>query len=219
MTYRIIQTGSKGNAVIIEEKILVDCGVSFKKLKDYYKKLKIVLLTHIHSDHFNPTTIKKLAYEKPTIRFACCKWLVEELVNLGINKKNIDVLEIGKFYDYKDFKISPILLYHNVEQCGYRIFIKKIGKIQKLIYATDTNSLDGIEAKNYDMYMLEANYEEEEIKNRIEEKRNNNEYCYEYDAMLNHLSKEKCDKFLYENMGNKSKYIYMHQHERRNENV
>ena len=33
-------TGSKGNAIVIEENILIDCGISFKKLKDYYKQFK-----------------------------------------------------------------------------------------------------------------------------------------------------------------------------------
>ena len=66
MNYRIIESGSSGNATIVENIILIDCGVSFKKLKDYYQELKLVLLTHIHSDHFNKTTLKKLAKERPT---------------------------------------------------------------------------------------------------------------------------------------------------------
>lgn len=63
MNYKIIESGSSGNATIVEN-ILVDCGVSFKKLKDYYQELKLVLLTHIHLDHFNKTTIKKLSQRK-----------------------------------------------------------------------------------------------------------------------------------------------------------
>jgi len=47
--YVIISTGSKGNAVIANKAVLIDCGVPFKALKMYYKKLKLVLLTHIHS--------------------------------------------------------------------------------------------------------------------------------------------------------------------------
>ena len=43
--YSIIATGSKGNAVKIDD-ILIDCGVSFKKLKDVYKHIRLVLLTH-----------------------------------------------------------------------------------------------------------------------------------------------------------------------------
>ena len=54
--YNIIATGSKGNAVKIDD-ILIDCGVSFKKLKDVYKHIRLVLLTHEHSDLFRPSTI------------------------------------------------------------------------------------------------------------------------------------------------------------------
>lgn len=46
--YNIIATGSKGNAVVIDQKILIDCGVSFKALSKVYRALKLVLLTHIH---------------------------------------------------------------------------------------------------------------------------------------------------------------------------
>lgn len=213
MNYNIISTGSKGNALVINKKILIDCGVSFAKLKDFYKSFQLVLLTHIHSDHFNKSTIKKLAQLRPTLRFGCCEWLVEELVNCGVNKKNIDVLKIGKWYEYYDFTVSPVILYHNVEQCGYRLYIDH----QKIFYATDTNSLDGIYAKNYDYYFVEANYEEEEIKERIKAKEMLGIYSYEKDVIKNHLSKQKCDNFLYENMGENSKYIYMHQHEERYE--
>jgi L-ascorbate metabolism protein UlaG (beta-lactamase superfamily) len=213
MNYNVIQTGSKGNALLINDYLLIDCGVSFKKLKDYYKKLQLILLTHIHSDHFNRTTIKKLAQERPTLRFGCCEWLVNDLIDCGVKKKNIDVYDVGSKYNYGIIKITPLLLYHNVEQCGYRVFIGDI----KLIYATDTNTLDGITAKDYDYYFIEANYINEDIFKRISEKEANGEYVYEYDALGNHLSKEKCDEFILNNAGDNSKYIYLHQHKEREE--
>lgn len=49
MEYKILASCSSGNAVIIKDIVLIDCGVAFKRLEKYYKKLKIVLLTHIHS--------------------------------------------------------------------------------------------------------------------------------------------------------------------------
>ena len=49
MEYDVISTGSQGNAVVINREILIDLGVPFKSLKDVYKGLKLVLLTHIHS--------------------------------------------------------------------------------------------------------------------------------------------------------------------------
>ncbi len=212
MNYSIISSGSDGNGLIIEETILIDCGISFKKLEGYYKKLKIVLLTHIHRDHFNKATIKRLAYERPTLRFACCEWLVKELVDCGVEKKNIDVLKIGKIYDYKTFKVIPIKLYHDVEQCGYKL---KIGG-NKLIYATDTNKIDHIVAKNYDYYFIEGNYEsEEELEQRKMYKLSKGEYYYEDRVKMTHLSKVQATEWLMENMGENSKYIFMHEHKER----
>lgn len=206
MNYKIIESGSTGNAVVVNEQILIDCGVSYKKLTPYYKDLKLVLLTHIHSDHFNKTTIKKLAKERPTLRFGACNWLVNDLVKCGVDKRNIDVLEIGKVYDYMAFKISPIFLYHNVDNCGYRVFVDD----KKLIYATDTNTLEGISAKDYDVYLIEGNHYEDEINAIIEYKQKNDIYPYELEAKNNHLSVEKATDWLLENMGENSTYELMH---------
>lgn len=206
--FEVIGTGSKGNALVINLKILIDCGVPFKKLINYYKNFKLVLLTHIHGDHFNKTTIKKLAQERPTLRFGCGEWLVKNLVEIGVNKSNIDIYQMNSIYDYKVFKIKPFDLYHNVPTCGYKINIE--GK--KIIYATDTNTMNHVQAKDYDYYFIEANYTEDEIKERINSKQQNGLFTYELDVLKNHLSKEKCDNWLYKNMGNNSQYIYMHGH-------
>jgi Cft2 family RNA processing exonuclease len=208
MRYNIISTGSHGNAVVLQDIILIDCGVTFKALQEVYKALKIVLLTHIHTDHFNPTTIRTLARERPTLRFACCEWLVKDLVNAGVDKRNIDVLEIGKIYDYRAFKVSPIKLYHNVPNAGYRVFLGG----EKAIYATDTEHLEGITAKDYSLYLIEANYEDEELQERINAKLETGEYCYELNVANRHLSKEQADAFLLENMGENSSYVYLHGH-------
>lgn len=208
MNYKIISSSSTGNAVIIKDIILVDCGVSFKKLEKYYKELKIVLLTHIHTDHFKKETLKKLAQERPTLRFACCQWLLKPLIECGVSRSNIDVLEIGKKYDYRLFKVVPIKLYHDVPQCGYRIMFDN----KKILYATDTRTLEGIIAKNYDLYLIEGNYDEDEIQERIKIKQQKGMYAYEFRAKDTHLSKQQATNFLLENMGENSEYVFMHQH-------
>ncbi len=208
MNYKIISSCSTGNAVIIEDVILIDCGVSFKKLNNYYRNLKLVLLTHIHKDHFNKVTIKKLSEERPTLRFACCEWLLKPLLECGVSRKNIDVLKIGTKYDYKLFKVMPIKLYHDVPQCGYRLFFNNY----KIIYMTDTKTVEGISAKNYDLYLIEANYDEDEIEERIRKKQEEGMYAYEFRAKSTHLSKQQASEFLLENMGDNSKYEFMHQH-------
>lgn len=204
MLYRVIDTGSKGNAVIYDNEIMVDCGVSFSKLKNVYKDLKIVLLTHIHKDHFMTSTIKTLAKERPTLRFACCEWLVNDLKLLGV--KNIDVLEIGKLYDYKLFKVSPILLYHDVDNCGYRIFINN----EKILHCTDTNTLEGISAKGYNLYAIEHNYDEIEIMEVIEQKNKEGLFAYEIGAMNSHLSFQQANEFINENSIGKYEVLKLH---------
>lgn len=211
MTYNIVSTGSKGNAVVINNTVMIDCGVSFKKLRSVYKDLKLILFTHEHCDHFNRNTVKRLAKERPTLRFACGKWLLDKLVSSDVSPNQIDVLEIGKKYSYGSFSVSPIKLYHNVPNCGYRLYFEN----EKLFYATDTNTLEGITAKDYDLYMVEANYEDEEIQKRIKEKREKGIYSYEIDVLSNHLSKAKADEFICQNIGQKGKFVYLHQHEGR----
>lgn len=208
MKYKIISSCSTGNAVILKDYILIDCGVTFKKLEKYYKDLKIVLLTHIHSDHFNKATIRKLAEERPNLRFACGEWLIKPLLACGVNRKNIDVLNFGIKYDYKLFKLMMLKLYHDVPQCGYRVLFDDY----KVIYATDTKTLEGISAKNYDLYLIEGNYDEDEMQERIKQKQLECKFIYEYRAKSNHLSKQEATEFLLNNMGDNSEYVFMHEH-------
>lgn len=207
--YNIISTGSKGNAVVINGSILIDCGIPFLALKDVYKGLQLVLLTHRHSDHFNRRTIRKLAQERPALRWGVPEWLVSDMVDL-VEPRNIDLFGVGLDHCYDEMIIMPFALKHNVQNCGYIITSSKFGR---MLYATDTNSMDGIEAKNYDLYMLEANYSEAKITERIRRKQEAGEYCHEWDVLRNHLSREKADNWLYQNMGANSQYAYLHQHE------
>lgn len=206
--FEVLATGSSGNAVVIDNSILIDCGIPYKLVKPFIKGLRLVLLTHIHGDHFRQSTIRALAAERPTLRFGCCRWLVRPLVDAGINPANIDLYEFDKRYDYGTFSVIPVPLVHDVPNCGYKVHLSK----GKVLYATDTNNLHGISAPNYDLYLLEANYEDEEIKARISEKKANGEFVYERRVLGTHLSKAKCDDFIYRNIGPTGEYVYLHCH-------
>ena len=137
------------------------------------------------------------------LRFACCEWLLEPLLELGIDRNKIDVCDIGKKYNYGYFKIVPIKLFHDVENAGWRIFYKNY----KAIYATDTYTLEGIKAIEYDYYLIEGNYEDvEELKQRAKDN------YYMTRVQRTHLSKEYARNWLLDNMGLKSVYEFMHQH-------
>lgn len=99
--YNIISTGSKGNAVVVDDRVLIDCGVPFKSIQPHLKYLQLVLLTHIHSDHFRHSTIRRMARERPMLRFGCCPWMVAPLVDAGVSKSNIDLMTFGVMIRYR----------------------------------------------------------------------------------------------------------------------
>lgn len=198
----VIGSGSSGNAVIYFKSILVDCGVSFKALQPYLKEIQIVLLTHKHSDHLNLRTLQKMQSLRPTLRIACCSWLVEELPNL----KNIDVLKIGKSYNYKYFEISPVKAYHDVPNCGWRIFKDNF----KIFHITDTAHLEGITARNYDLYAIEHNYCEEKVEKAIREAQAEGKYCHAIGSIQTHLSIQQANEFIEANAGANSQVLELH---------
>lgn len=202
MKYKLISSGSSGNAIIYHEKILVDCGVSLKALQEDLQNIQIVLLTHKHSDHLNIKTLTKLQELRPALRVACGKWLLEDLPNI----RNIDVLEIGKIYNYGSFKISPIKLYHDVENCGYRIFKDDY----KILHATDTAHLEGISAKGYDLYAIEHNYDEDKAETAIKEAKEKGEYCHAIGSIETHLSWQQARDFIYQNKKEESEILELH---------
>mgnify|MGYP000864263749 FL=1 len=200
---KVISSGSEGNAVIYNNAIMVDCGVAFKALEAVKRSLKIVLLTHKHGDHLKIRTLQRLQAERPTLRVACGDFLLEELPCI----KNIDVLQVGKIYDYGAFKVSPVKLYHDVPNFGWRIFLPNG---QKIFHATDTVHLEGITAKGYDLYAIEHNYCEEYIQQAIEEARANGEYTHAYGNINTHLSIQQARTFIEENRKESSEVLELH---------
>lgn len=209
MKYEILASGSAGNATIINDEILIDCGVPLKTLAPYKDKLKIVLLTHEHGDHFKPSTVAALAKSRPTLRWAACEWMIPKLVYIGVRESQIDVIQLDQAVSYEGIAaIMPQKLVHDVPNCCWHIFTKS----GSLFYATDTGTLDGIEAKGYDLYLVEANHKKAEIEERFRQKRDWGYYSYEIRAAENHLSEEQAQDWLTENMSQKSEWIPMHQH-------
>lgn len=200
---QVISSGSEGNAVIYNNAIMVDCGVALKALQEVKRSLKIVLLTHKHSDHLKIRTLQRLQAERPTLRVACGDFLLEELPCI----KNIDVLQVGKIYDYGAFKVSPVKLYHDVPNFGWRIFLPNG---QKIFHATDTVHLEGITAKGYDLYAIEHNYCEEYIQQAIEEARANGEYTHAYGNINTHLSIQQARAFIEVNRKESSEVLELH---------
>lgn len=207
MKYNVISSSSSGNAIIVEDKILLDCGVSYTKLKPYLKNIKLIFISHVHKDHLLPTTIKHIAYNYPTIKFLTgSEEVVKKLVECGVNKKSIFILKPRKKYDLGLIKAKLEPLEHDTP--NYALMFEY--GFKKCAYIVDTASVENIEAKNYDLYLIESNYKrdilEEHLKTCDEEDR-----IYLERVPLTHLSYEAANTFLIENMGSNSQFEYIHQ--------
>lgn len=202
MKINVISSGSNGNAVIYDNRIMVDCGVSFAKIKPFVNDIAIVLLTHEHKDHISIKTLSKIQSLRPTLRIGCCEWMLPLLSGLN----NIDVYEIGTWYNYGSFRVAPIKLYHDVLNCGYRITIDGY----KILHATDTAHLEGITAKSYDLYAIEANYDEDKAMQAIAEAEERGEYCHAIGSIKSHLSKQQAFDFIERNRKETSEVLLLH---------
>ena len=208
VSFEVLSTGSAGNAVIVGREALVDCGAPFRLIEPHLKDLKLILLTHIHGDHFRPSTLRRIALERPGMRFGACEWLMGPLVKAGVPERQIDLLRIGEGARYSFCDVFPFPLKHDVPNCGYKLFFPG----GKAFSATDTADLNGIRARNYDLYLIEANYEDDEIRQRIADKKAEGQYAYEKRVLRTHLSRAQCEAFIAENMGPTGQYVYLHQH-------
>ena len=190
---------------------MLDCGVSYKKVKDHMKNIKIIFISHEHHDHLNPTTIKKIAYEKPNIMFLVGSHLISKLLDLGVKKNRIITFELDRWFDIGIFKCKMQYLIHDVPNCCLHIEFKDG---EKLFYAVDTNSLEHIQAKDYNLYLIEGNYEDKEkLEEEITEKKRNGEFTHLERVLRTHMWQVDSLNWLDKNMGVDSKYIFIHQHQ------
>lgn len=167
----IVHTGSKGNCVIIDKKIMIDVGRSYRELEPLLSNMEVIFVTHRHGDHLNPAVINQMTKKMP--------WKVNG--NLYMNK---DVLEkvrshknltnlifpsnhiidsnttLDLIIDNKKYNFRTFNLYHDVPNQGF-VITNELG--EKLIYATDTSSLQDAPNEKYDYILIEGNYDEDKL--------------------------------------------------------
>lgn len=202
LNYKIISSGSSGNAVIIED-MLFDCGVPFSRFGKELYKIKYLLITHAHSDHLNVKTFQQIKKKFPRIITignyeVSYKVAIDEIVGDVTTK------------EFKDRTIKSFLCPHDVACHGFAV----IEKNKNIIYATDTSSLENAPKFKYDYLFIESNHDE----NKIKAIRNNSVKLYGYDAWkgaMRHLSTQKSKAFYYMNRKNiDSKWIELHKSKR-----
>jgi L-ascorbate metabolism protein UlaG (beta-lactamase superfamily) len=200
MNHKIISTGSKGNCVIIND-VMVDCGVPYGKIKNDLYEIKYLLITHIHQDHLNIKTIRRIAENFPRIKIIG-NYEVNDFYNVNI------IANAGFDIKTDDYIFTPFQCEHDVLCYGYTWTFEG----QEIIYATDTSTLDHAPARKYDWMFLESNHDEQ----KLETVRNENKGSYNpYLSGKRHLSTQQAKTFFYLNRRNQdSQFIELHQSSR-----
>ena len=192
MLIKHVASDSKGNLYTIDEDLIIDCGVSFSFIDATidFQSFSYLLLTHEHADHLNKVSLRKV-FTRSKITIVCGEWLNDILLSYGFDESRIIVVECGKVYQLGEYKISPIKAYHDVENCGYRIM--KDG--HKHLHITDTATLDGIDAFDYDTATIECNHDEQKALELIAQAKENGEFTHLKGAMNSHLSVQQTIQF------------------------
>lgn len=176
--------------------------------KKIYKRYKVnIYISYLtHQDHLNQITIKQIAYNYPTMKFVVGSIdLIETLLECGVRTPVIYALNSNKWYNLGAIKIKLERVTHDVPNhlCKFQI------KDKKGIYIVDTSNVKNIIAKDYDLFLIEANYKKEILEQN--ELNNPDDVVYYERVKQTHLAYEDANSFLIENMNNNSVYEYIHQ--------
>ena len=168
-----LYSGSSGNCLFVENdntKLLIDAGVSLKKIEEGLEKLNVdpssldgILITHEHSDHIKSLGNLSKKYDLPI--YANQKTLnnMEKQIE-KIDSKNIHKFKSNKRFSINDIEIDPFSIPHDAaDPCGFNIYSNN----KKISIATDIGHIENNILKKLEgslFVLLESNYEPEVLK-------------------------------------------------------
>ncbi len=167
----IVHTGSKGNCVIIDQKIMIDVGRSYRELEPLLSDMEVIFVTHRHGDHLNPAVINQMTKKMPW-KVNGNLYMNEDVLEKVKSHKNLTNLifpnnhiidsntVLDLVIDDKKYNFRTFNLYHDVPNQGF-VITNELG--EKLIYATDTSSLQDAPNEKYDYILIEGNYDEDKL--------------------------------------------------------
>lgn len=168
-----LYSGSSGNSFFVESnhsKILIDAGVSCKKIVDALASINVdiasidaVFITHEHTDHTQSVGTISKKYNIPVYANKETFYAMPMQMQ-KISPENIHYFENNNELIFKDLKIFPFTIPHDAANpCGFNIY----NSISKLSIATDIGHMDNNvlnNLKHSKFILLESNYEPEVLK-------------------------------------------------------
>ena len=164
-------SGSSGNATLVSDgntKLLVDCGMSQKKLCAALSLIGIspeeldgLLITHEHSDHIKGAGVVSRKYGLPV--FATAE--THRCLDIGLDGENIKYLSPDVDFEVGTIGIRPFSIPHDAANpVGFNFFCKG----NKLSLATDIGAMNDYileHLKGSLAVLLEANHDVDTLKN------------------------------------------------------
>ena len=192
MELKVIGSGSKGNAYILENKdeaLLIECGVNFKDIKTAFnfdfRKVVGAIVSHEHGDHGKAV--------KDAMNYGITVFTTQGTHQaLGTTMHHrAGMIKYHKPFMLGNFKIKAFDILHDaLEPCGFLIHHPDCGNvlfITDLIFCAYTfPKLNNI--------IIEANYDEDIAKRKL----NDMEFLRNR-IIKNHMSIDTCEKTLLAN--------------------
>lgn len=204
MDIKSFGSSSSGNCYLISDgssKLLLECGINLKKLKEQDVKLSEVnacLITHEHLDHAK--------FAKDLTKYCTLIASSGTLLALGLSGNfNTRIVKEGDMFVVGSFKIIAIKVQHDAkEPLGYLIHSSITD--ETLLFATDTyylaNKFSGLTH-----IMIECNYAEDILEKNLKNGRVGKFLARR--LVESHFSLQNVKKFLQENDLSKLKEIYL----------
>ena len=168
-----LYSGSSGNSLFVQSdttKILVDCGVSSKKIEEALNSIEVdassidaILVTHEHSDHVKGLATFSSKFDVPVFSTAETFDNMEKITS-KISNNNVNYFKADEKFCIGDLEILPFSIPHDAANpCGFNIFNNN----KKLSIATDIGHMNSkilshLEGSSF--LLLESNYDTEVLK-------------------------------------------------------
>lgn len=214
LRFSVLASGSTGNAFYIEsgeEKILVDAGLSGKKIEGLFEQVNInpselsrILVTHEHSDHIKGLGIMARRYNLPIYaNEKTWKAMEGQLGKLSVDQKYHFNMEETKSFgklDVESFAVSHDAadpMFYTFHQEGKKVaLVTDLGYVSERIKKTVEGADAYIFESNHDVSMLRMGRYPWNVKRRIL-------------GDSGHVSNEDCALALTDIVTDRTKRVYL----------
>ena len=187
MKLKVIGTGSKGNAYLLEneqEALLIECGVNIQEIKKAVNfnvsKISGCIVTHEHGDHAKSIN--------EVMKAGIDTYATKGTFSKAQKNHRMKIIPQQGQFQVGNFKVISFPTIHDVaEPCGFLIHHQDCGVT---LFLTDT-VYSGFTFKGLNNIIVEANYAEEIIGEKLGDMK------FLRDRVLNsHMSIDTCLQFL-----------------------